>query len=86
VLQRTAGFPLYTHDVSAAGLSVTAYMNLQRLPGNVLTFAPAQWDNGFAVSNVADEKLGKVAAQYPLGGNVLYLHCRGAACDAAVPR
>jgi 4-amino-4-deoxy-L-arabinose transferase-like glycosyltransferase len=82
VLQRTAGFPLYTNDVSAAGLSVTAYMNLQRLPKPVLTFAPAQWDNGFVVSNVADGKLGKIAAQYPLGGNVLVLHCRGTACAA----
>jgi 4-amino-4-deoxy-L-arabinose transferase-like glycosyltransferase len=86
VLQRTAGYPLYSHDVSAAGLSVTAYMNIQRLPKPVLTFAPAQWDNGFAVSNIADGKLGKVVAQYPLGANVLYLHCRGAACDAPVPR
>ena len=86
VLQRTAGFALYTHDVSAAGLSVTAYMNIQRLPRPVLTFAPPQWDNGFAVSNTADEKLGKVVAQYPLGNNVLVLHCRGAACDAPVPR
>ncbi len=87
VLQRTDGFPLYTHDVSAAGLSVTAYMNIQRLPKPVLTFAPEQWDNGFAISNVADVKLGKIAAQYSLGSNVLVLHCRGAACDApALPR
>lgn len=86
VLQRTAGFPLYTHDVSAAGLSVTSYMNIQRLPKPVLTFAPAQWDNGFAVSNVMEEKLGRVIERYPLGNNVLYLHCRGAACDAPVSR
>lgn len=86
VLQRTEGYPLYTHDVSAAGLSVTAYMNIQRLPKPVLTFAPAQWGNGYAVSNVADSKLGKVIAQYPLGANVLYLHCRGAACDAPAQR
>ncbi len=86
VLQRTAGFPLYTHDVSAAGLSVTAYMNIQRLPKPVLTFAPAQWDNAYVVSNIADDKLGKVVARYPLASNVLYLHCRGTACDAPVPR
>ena len=82
VLQRTAGFPLYTQDVSAAGLAVTAYLNIQRLPQRVLTFAPAQWDNAYAISNLPDEKLGKVAAQYPLGGDTLYLLCRGAACDA----
>jgi 4-amino-4-deoxy-L-arabinose transferase-like glycosyltransferase len=81
VLQRTAGFPLYTQDVSAAGLSVTAYLNLLRLPQRVLAFAPAQWDNGYAISNLLDEKLGKVAAKYPLGGDTLYLLCRGTACS-----
>jgi 4-amino-4-deoxy-L-arabinose transferase-like glycosyltransferase len=86
VLQRTAGFSLYSNDVSAAGLSVTAYMNIQRLPQPVLTFTPTQWDNGFAVSNIADAKLGKIAAQYPLGSNVLYLYCRGAACETPALR
>jgi 4-amino-4-deoxy-L-arabinose transferase-like glycosyltransferase len=81
VLQRTAGFPLYTQDVSAAGLSVTAYMNLQRLPRPALTFVPDQWDNAYAISNLPDEKLGKVAAKYPLGGDTLYLLCRGVACE-----
>jgi hypothetical protein len=81
LLQRTAGFPLYTNDVTAAGLAVTAYMNMQRLPQPVLTYAPAQWDNGYTISNLPDEKLGKVAAKYPLGGDTLYLLCRGAACD-----
>jgi hypothetical protein len=86
VLRRTAGFALYSNDVSAAGLSVTAYMNIQRLPQRALTFAPLQWDNGFAISNVADETLGKINAQYPLGGDTLYLHCRGVACAAPVQR
>ncbi len=81
VLQRTAGFPLYSHDVSAAGQSITAYMNIQRLPQPVLTYSPEQWDNGYAISNQPDEKFGKVAAKYPLGGDTLYLLCRGAACD-----
>ena len=82
MLQRTAEFPLYSNDVSAAGLSVTAYMNLQRLPRPALTFAPQQWDNGFVIFNALDETLGKVAAQYRLAGDTLYLLCRGAACDA----
>lgn len=84
VLQRTAGFPLYTQDVSAAGLSVTAYMNIQRLPQPVLTYAPASptpWDNAYAISNLPDEKLGKVAEKYPLAGDTLYLLCRGTACS-----
>ena len=80
VIHRSAGFPLYSHDVSAAGQSVTAYINIQRLPQSVLTFAPAQWDNGYALSNLPDAALGKVAAQYALAGDTLYLLCRGAAC------
>ena len=86
VLRHTAGYPLYSHDVSAAGLSVTAYMNIQRLPLRTLAFAPARWDNGFAISNLPDAPLGKIAAQYPLGGDTLYLYCRGAACTAPARR
>jgi len=82
VLRRTTGFPLYTQDVSAAGQSVTAYLNIQRLPQRVLTFAPAKWDDGFVISNMPDKTLGKMAAQYPLAGDTLYLLCRGAACDS----
>lgn len=81
VLHRTAGYPIYSQDVSAAGLSVTAYMNLLRLPQRTLTFAPAQWDRGFVISNLPDAPLGKLAARYPLGGDTLYLYCRGAACE-----
>ena len=87
VLQRTAGFTLYSDDTTAAGLSVTAYMNLQRLPQPVLMFSPAVWDSGFTISNYAVAPAGsssKLAAQYPLGGDTLYLYCRGAACAAPV--
>ena len=86
VLRYTAGYPLYSHDVSAAGLSVTAYMNIQRLPLRALAFAPARWDNGFAISNLPDAPLGTITAQYPLGGDTLYLYCRGAACAASARR
>ncbi len=88
VLTHTAGYPLYSDDTTAAGLSVTAYMNLLRLPQAVLTFSPASWENGFTISNVAAAPVGstsRLAARYPLGGDTLYLYCRGAACAAARP-
>ena len=59
VLQRTVGFPLYSNDTTAAGLSVTAYMNLQRLPLPALTFAPAAWDNGYVTSYSPDAEIGR---------------------------
>lgn len=88
VSQRTAGFPLYSNDTTAAGLSVTAYMNLQRLPQPALTFAPAAWDNGFVISyspDAAELQPAKVVAQYRLAGDMLYLYCRGKACPTNAP-
>lgn len=86
VLQRTGDAPLYSNDVSAAGLSVTAYINLRRLPRPVLTFAPVEWSNGFVLFNAPDQALGKVAAQFRLAGDTIYLLCRGAACELSRPR
>ena len=74
---------LYSNDTTAAGLSVTAYMNLQRLPLPALTFAPAAWDNGYVTSyspDAAELRPAKVVAQYRLAGDTLYLYCKGKAC------
>ena len=80
ILERTAGYPLYTTDVSASGLAVTAHIDGARLPQPALTFPPAEWRDGFVIAYQPDPKLGEIAAQYRLGGNDLYLLCRGAAC------
>ncbi len=81
ILSLTQGQPLYTTNSSAAGLSVTAYLNKRRLPVPVLQWPPAQWSSGFVVALTADESLGKVYKKYRLGGDDLYLLCRGEACD-----
>lgn len=82
IIARTAGHPLYTLNVSASGLSVTAYIDTARLPQQPLAFPPAEWSDGFVLAYEPDEKIGRIAAQYRLGGNELYLLCRGAACAA----
>lgn len=82
IIARTAGHPLYTLNVSASGLSVTAYIDIARLPQQPLAFPPAQWSDGFVLAYEPDEKIGRIAAQYRLGGNELYLLCRGTACAA----
>jgi hypothetical protein len=82
IRDRTQGHALYTNNVSASGLSVAAHINVARLPQPPLTFPPAQWADGFVIAYEPDPKLGEVAAQYRLGGNALYLLCRGAACVA----
>jgi len=80
ILQRAAGEPLYSNNVSASGLSVTAHLDILRLPRPPLTYPPREWSSGFVVAYAPDEALGRVAAEYRLGGNILYLLCRGAAC------
>ena len=80
IVERTAGYPLYANNVSASGLSVTAHIDVLRLPRPPLTFPPPTWDSGFVIDYSPDAKLGSVAEHYRLGGNDLYLLCRGAAC------
>jgi 4-amino-4-deoxy-L-arabinose transferase-like glycosyltransferase len=80
VVQRTAGHALYSTNVSASGLSVAAHINTLQLPAPPLVSPPAQWDSGFVMAYTPDVALGRVAESYRLGGNVLFLLCRGAAC------
>jgi 4-amino-4-deoxy-L-arabinose transferase-like glycosyltransferase len=82
ILQRTTGHTLYTTDVSASGLAVTAHLDILRLPQPALMFPPAEWSDGFVIAYEPDPKLGTVAVKFRLGGNELYLLCRGAACAA----
>lgn len=86
IIAATKGHALYTSNVSASGLSVAAYIDAARLPQPPLTFPPENWQHGFVITYEPDPKLGGIAAQYRLGGNMLYLLCRGMACDAPAPR
>ncbi|MCW5575116.1 MAG: hypothetical protein KIT13_03380 [Burkholderiales bacterium] len=83
IIAVTAGHPLYTLNVSASGLSVAAYIDAARLPQPPLTFPPAGLKDGFVIAYTPDPEVGAVAAHYRLGGNDLYLLCRGTACATA---
>ena len=74
--------PLYATDVSATGLSVAAHIDTARYPAAYLHWPPAQWDYGYVLSYTADPSLGEVRTRYAIGGNELFLLCRGAACTA----
>lgn len=83
IIARTAGHALYTRDVSASGLSVAGYIDAWRYPQTPpLRLPPPAWDAGFVLSYTLNPELGEVAHHYQLGGNDLYLLCRGAACGA----
>ena len=83
IISRTAGQALYVTDVSASGLSVAAYIDTLRHPLPPLQWPPAQyaqWDSGFVIAYAPDPALGQLSHKYQLGGNELYLLCRGSAC------
>ncbi len=81
-IARTAeGFPLYATDVSSSGMSVTGYLDVLRLPAAPLVFPPANWENGYAIAYAENPKAGKTYRTYKLGGDTLYLLCRGQACS-----
>jgi hypothetical protein len=82
ILERTQGHALYTTNVSASGLSVAANLDILRLSAPPIAWPPREWETGFVISYTPDPGLGRVVKQYRLGGKVLYLLCRGAACDA----
>ena len=81
IVERTAGHSLYTANDAASGLSVTAEIDVLRLPAPPLTLPPVGWKSGFVLAYRPDPALGRVTAEYRLGGNRLYLLCRGAACS-----
>ncbi len=85
IVARSAGHKLYTVNVSASGLAVVASIDVMRLPLPALTWTPAEWSDGFVIAYEADPQLGQVAVQYRLGGNTLFLLCRGTACADQPP-
>ena len=82
IIARTAGHPFYTMADTASGLSVAGYVDVWRYPAAPLRWAPEHWESGFVLTETVDASTGKIAARYVLGGDVLYLLCRGAACRA----
>ena len=82
IIARTAGQPLHTMADTASGLSVAGYVDAWRYPAAPLRWAPEHWESGFVLTETADAASGRIAARYVLGGDELYLLCRGAACPA----
>lgn len=81
IVMQTGGFPLYATDVSATGLAVSAEINVLRHPARPLTWPPGGLQDGFVLSYTENPDYGRKYALFKLGGNELFLMCRGAACD-----
>ncbi len=86
IIEKTKGHALYAANVSATGLSVTALIDIARLPQPALTFPPERWQDGFVIAYEPDPATGTIAEKFRLGGNDLFLLCRGSACAATAKR
>ena len=82
IIERTAGHPLYTTNDTASGLSVAGYIDAWRYPVPPLQWAPQQWQSGFVIAEEPDAGVGEVSSRFKLGGDELFLLCRGAACQS----
>jgi 4-amino-4-deoxy-L-arabinose transferase-like glycosyltransferase len=81
ILREAGQMPLYVTDASAAGMSVVAYIDSTIHPRPALKAPPTQWENGFLISYENSPKLGTLYREYKLGGDHMYLLCRGTACQ-----
>lgn len=81
IVKLTSGYPLYVTDVSSSGMSVAGYVDTLRLPEAALIFPPAKWSSGFVIAYTENPELGKTYKVYRLGGDRMYLLCRGGACS-----
>jgi 4-amino-4-deoxy-L-arabinose transferase-like glycosyltransferase len=83
VLARAGSHSLYSNDTTATTLSVVAHVDQRRYPGALVQWPPREWRDGWLLARKPDPGLGKPVQEYALGRNVLYLQCRGAACDGS---
>lgn len=84
IITLTGKQPLYINDVTSNGLNVAAYINQQRYPAQALQFPPPNLESGFIISMTADPEAEKNVKAYQLGGDKLYLLCRGTACQTGL--
>lgn len=80
IIKRVGKYPLYTNNMAATGLSVTAHLDILRLPKAPLEVSPKKWKNAFVLTYSPDFPNTKVVKIYPFDKSSVYLLCRGKAC------
>jgi 4-amino-4-deoxy-L-arabinose transferase-like glycosyltransferase len=81
VLERAGAHALYSNDTTATTLSVVAHIDQARYPDPLVLWPPREWQDGWLLVRKLDPALGRPVREYALGRNVLYLLCRGGACN-----
>ena len=82
ILKHYGNLPLYSMDSTAVGSSVTAYIDSINFAHPALGYPSMNFSNGIVLASSPDVVSGQIIKSYQLGGNTLYLICRGEACAA----
>jgi len=83
LVKKTSGYPVYdSYDCRDVAESVVTQINIDRWPQATVRTPPANWDNGFLLSQDTDERKGRLVERIRLGADEIYLLCRGAACQS----
>jgi hypothetical protein len=85
-LSRRGDRSLYVNDLTSAGLSVATYIDILRLPAPPLEWPPDDWNDALLLTALPQAGKDQVVTKYHLGGDDLYLVCRGAACASPANR
>ncbi len=84
ILQLIEEQPIYATTHLTPALSVVAELDVLRLPKTPVKQPRDHFDHGFVITAIPDFPNTKVFKEYRLGNCLLYLLCRGNACDKAV--
>lgn len=71
---------IYSDDTTATGLNIVMYLDVLRYPKTAVQYPPKQWENGLILSR--STTLGRSVKTYQLGGDQVFLLCRGTGCPA----
>jgi 4-amino-4-deoxy-L-arabinose transferase-like glycosyltransferase len=82
IMKISDGHPLFTASDTASGLSVAGYIDANWRQADPIQWLPENWQTGFVIAEAADPAIGEVSARFQLGGDELFLLCRGTACAA----
>ncbi len=83
VRARAGTLPIYSDDWTSAGLSVVTHVDVMRLPLPPVKYPGTGWTDGFLLTRLDAAGKGTVVKSYKLGGDELFLVCRGSACGAS---
>jgi len=82
ITRQTDGYPVYVHDFRDVAESIVTQIDIDRLPLPTMKSPPKTWSDGFLLSSDASEANGHLVEKIQLGGDHIYLLCRGSACQA----